>query len=105
SARWAPSNSSTPTRAPAARIDAASRASRPVRRSPSRRGLAREAPASRPLLRTAQHLALTHSVDVLADLEDDAERLVQFALVQREQRLGPGDRLAHPRQLVELLAA
>src|SRR5215217_1076755 len=99
-----------PTRAPPARIDAASSASRPVRRAPSRpRGAAAgssvepRGPASGS--RTVQHPALTRSVNVLTHLQDHAERLVEVGVLQRQQGLSPRDRLAHAGELVELLPA
>ena len=54
-------------------------------------------PEARSRSRTLQHLALADAVDVLAHLQDDAERLVEVALVEREQRLRPRDRLADAR--------
>src|ERR671914_755233 len=92
-ARWAESNSPTPTRTPPARMEATRRVKRPVRRAPSRAS------------RTFEHPALAHVVDVLLHLEHHAQRRVEIRVVEREQRLRPGDRLPHSRQLVELLAA
>src|SRR4051812_41700732 len=46
------------------------------------------------------------AIDVLADLQRHAQRLVERRVaVQREQRACPGDRLPHPRELVELALA
>src|SRR5215207_4409172 len=88
-----------PTRAPPARIDATSSASRPVRRTPRRPR--KPAPPSG----TVQHPSLARPLDVLAYLQHDAERLIEVGVLEREQGLCPCDRLAHAGQLVELLAA
>src|SRR4051812_10288639 len=56
--------------------------------------------------RTAKHPRLAPPVDVLADLQRDAERVLERLVgAEREQRPRPGDRLPHPGQLVELLPA
>ena len=52
---------------------------------------------------TLEHPIAPYPVDVLAHLQGHAQRRLQVVVVQREQRLRPGDRLAHARQLVELL--
>src|SRR5262245_11839300 len=89
SARCAPSSSPMPTRAPPARIRAASSLRGPVTAS-----------------RATQHSELAHAVDVLAHLQRDAERALEVDVaVEREERPRPGDRLPHARQLVELLLA
>src|SRR5688572_13138458 len=91
-ARWAASSSPTPTRTPAARMVAASSVSLPVSRAPRRS-------------RTLEHPSLAHLLDVLPNLEHHAEGGLEVPVVERQQRLGPGDRLAHPGQLVEILSA
>src|SRR5262249_53120112 len=86
SARWAASSSPTPTRAPWARSAAVSALSPPITASD-----------------TVQHLPLAHADDVLVHLERHPERLLEVGiLAERKQRLGPHDRLADARQLVEI---
>src|SRR5918994_2552881 len=90
SARCAASSSPTPTRAPPARIAAAS--------ALTRDSIARVAASG-----ATEHPALAHPVDVLADLERDAERRLEVGVaVKREQRPRPRDGLPHAGQLVEL---
>jgi hypothetical protein len=72
-----------------ARIDAASRARRPVTRAPRS-------------LDTVEDPGLAHLIDVLAHLERHAERLLERRVLERQQRLRPRDRLAYAGQLVEL---
>ena len=93
SARWAASSSPTPTRAPSARIVAASRPSwRGQRARP-----ARQTPSSTSRSRTRSMSSRTFSATPSV-----SSRCV---VAERQQRLRPGDRLAHARQLVQLLAA
>src|SRR5829696_5034862 len=93
SARCAASSSPTPTRAPPARITAASA----LTRSCTPRTATSDA---------TQHPAVDDAVDVLPHLQRDAQRGLEVAVaVERQQRPGPGDRLPHARQLVELLRA
>ena len=102
-ARAADSSSPVPTRTPPARSSAAS----VVRRS-STAPLARRASAgSAAPSDTLEHPQLPHPLEVLADLERDAERVVEIAVgaAERDERLGPRDRLPHARELVELHAA
>src|SRR5215207_6741031 len=73
-------------------MDAASRARRPVRRAPRS-------------LDTVEDPGLAHLIDVLAHLERHAERLLERRVLERQQRLRPGDRLAYAGELVELFAA
>src|SRR4051794_37282701 len=52
---------------------------------------------------TLEHAVAANAVDVLADLQSDAERVVQGRLaVERQKRPRPRDRLPHAGQLVEL---
>src|SRR4051812_8287239 len=89
SARWAVSRSPTPTRAPPARIEATSTASRAVTK-----------------LDIRQHPRRGHALHVLVHLERDAERLLEPGVVAEcDQGARPVDRLADARQLVQLLAA
>src|SRR4051794_26552064 len=103
SARAPVSISPVPTRTPLARMSAAS----VVRRS-STAPLARRTSAgsAAPASDTVEHPQLSHPFEILADLERHTERVVEVAVraAERDQRLGPRDRLPHPRQLVELRA-
>src|ERR687898_3250082 len=93
SARCAASSSPTPTRAPPARITAAS-------------ALTRSCTPWTAASDATQHPAVDDPVDVLAHLQRDAERGLEVAVaVERQQRARPRDRLPHPGQLVELLRA
>src|SRR3954452_1844636 len=88
SARCAVTRSPTPTRAPPARIDATSRASLSVTK-----------------LDIRQHPRRCDAVDVLPHLEGHAQRSLEIGTLECDERPRPVDRLAHARQLVELLAA
>src|SRR4051812_48861372 len=84
SARAAASISPVPTRAPPARM---------MRATATTSG-------------TIEDSSGPHAVEVLADLERHAQRLVERAVAaQRAQRLRPRDRLPHARLLVELRLA
>src|SRR5919199_3784317 len=104
SARAAISSSPVPTRTPPARSSAAS-----VARRSSTAPLARRASAgsAAPASDTFEHPQLPHPLEVLADLQRDAERVVERAVLaaERDERLRPRDRLPHAGQLVELDAA
>ena len=79
-------------------------AERPLRRAPRARAEV-GAGAGGAGVDTLEHPGLSHPLDVLAHLERDAERALEPVVVEREQRLGPGDRLPHAGQLVEILPA
>src|SRR6185312_14776634 len=104
SARAPASISPVPTRTPPDRISAASVVSRS-----STAPLARRASAgtAAPGSDTLEHPQLPHPLEVLADLEGHAQGVVEIAVraAQRDERLGPRDRLPHARELVELDAA
>src|SRR5919109_1295213 len=103
--RWAVSSSSTPTRAPPARIEATSTASRRVMPAPSPATLARERKKPPPPSDTLQHSSLPRPLDVLAYLEGHTERPLEVAGLEREERLRPCDRLPDSGELVEVLGA
>src|ERR1700750_1404537 len=90
----AASISPVPTRTPPARSSAASVVIRSSTAPLARRASAGSAaPGSDPL----EHPQLAHPLEVLADFERHAERVVEIAVraAQRDQRLGPGDSLPH----------
>src|SRR5215475_13682820 len=92
SARCAFSSSARPTRTPSLRMDAVSRPSRSVTIAPSTSD-------------TFEHLELTDAFDVLVHFEHDAKSAVEVVRFERQQGTRPVNRLADPRQLVELLIA
>src|SRR6185312_16220358 len=101
SACAAASTSPVPTRTPPTRRSVASVVSRSSTAPLARRA---SAGSAAPGSDTLEHPQLAHPLEVLADLERHAERVVQIAVgaAERDQRLGPRDRLPHAGELVEL---
>src|ERR1700754_4410385 len=100
-ARAADSSSPVPTRTPPARSSAASVVSRSSTAPLARRASAGSAAAGSD---TREHPQCAPPLEVLADLERHAERVVEIAVraAERDQRLGPGDRLPDAGELVQL---